>query len=603
MTTSIPSNQALRDLWLLGRRFAAFTVGSGNTRVKPKSQLLQPPAPTLESLGVTVDAASLGSAKPAARRAQLEASRAQIAEAAARHHGPAARPVFALGEAAMGLDSYANEETPTQRPDLLEGAKGPAASFLAAYQSSEEPVRSELEELAGWCEAITSGRAGLFWDVHELAQLLEEPFREGAAPEAPEPEADPAYDFRTAPLDHVRKMIVLHQVLCIITSIRYAGGSSSMFRGDLQAGIHAYDDISESNFAVAWDEQGIVGLAFHKYAEGTDGAHWLGKLPAALEPLAAKLPRGHGWTCGFWITHDRRHRAEYSGEHDGSDYIDAFTSSARATLLTSKDNWAASRSLTEDQADVALALADRAMSGGGAITEEETDILVTRSAGEPESSFGALNEEQLRRVQAAFAQIGLAWTLPTAALERERAVIRQRVEEAIRQAMSPDERALFQAARHNDAGAVKALLSRGINTEVASVVDQFEGIPFVPGMPPLHIAIRSKATEAALTLLEGGANVEHDVHGLTPLVCAVQANDLAVARACLAHGAKPKSSPRMHLVAIAAGQNHTDMVRLLVDSGADLPPPQHAAQMLAHLRKQGHVESAELIEAALAARG
>jgi hypothetical protein len=376
-----------------------------------------------------------------------------------------------------------------------------------------------------------------------------------------------------------------------------------MFRGDLRAGIHAFDDISESNFAVAWDEHGIVGLAFHKYAEGTDATRWLGKLPTALEPLAAKVPHGHGWTCGFWITRDQRHRAESGGTDDGSAYIDAFTSAARATLLTSKHNWAASHSLTEDQADVALALAERAMAGGGPIAEEETEILITRSSDEPVSSFGALKEDQLRRVQAAFAQIGLSWALPTAALEHERAAIRQRAEEAIEKAMSPDERALFQAARNNDANAVKELVAKGINTEIASVMDQFEGISFVPGMPPLHIAIRSKATEAALALLEGGANVEHDARGLTPMICAVQANDLAVARACLARGAKPKSNPRMPLVAIAAGQNHTDMLRLLIDAGADLPPPQQAVQMLAHLRKQGHSESAALIEAALAARG
>src|SRR5688572_4248969 len=103
MTTSIPSNQALRDLWLLGRRFAVFAEGSGNARFTPKTQLLEPAASIVESLGVTIDPAALGGGKPAARRARLEALRTEITEAAAQQHGTAARPVFALGEAAMGL--------------------------------------------------------------------------------------------------------------------------------------------------------------------------------------------------------------------------------------------------------------------------------------------------------------------------------------------------------------------------------------------------------------------------------------------------------------------------------------------------------------------
>lgn len=375
-----------------------------------------------------------------------------------------------------------------------------------------------------------------------------------------------------------------------------------MLRGDLKAGAHAYSDQSESSFAVAWNEHGVLGLAFHKYAEGEQAERWLGVVPPALRPLIPKLPHNQPWSCGFWITPDARHRDEYGGGDDGSAYLDALTSAARAALFEREQGWAAAHGLSEEQGEVALELAERAMSGGGAIAESETESLIASPADEPLPSYAVLTEEGLRRAQAAFAQVGLTWALPIAALERERAALRGKVEAAIAAAMSPDERALFDAARSNDGGTVSALLEKGVNADVASVPDQFEGLPVVPGMRPLHVAIRANATQAALALLEGGASPEQEIGGITPLVCAVQAQNVEVARALLARGARAVAQPRFGLLSRAAGQNDVEMVRVLLEAGAELPAPERAAGILAQLRQRGAAEVADLIEAALEKR-
>jgi hypothetical protein len=595
MTASTPSLQALRDLWLLGRRFAAFSVGASSARFVPKMSALKSSAATLERLGVAIDAGALAGATPAKRKKLFEGLRRGIADAAARLHGPAARPVFALAAISVALDPFARAER-QDLPHKLAAAQKPAAAFLAESEELEDPVFSELAELRGWCEAIENGFAQQC-DNLELAQLLEEAFWDGS-PEAPEAADEPNYNFRSAPIEHVITMVVMHHVICTMGAIR-SGPGPTTFEGDIRSGEHTYDDQSESHFAVAWSEHGIVGLAFHKYAEGTDADRWLRDLPASLRPLLDRFPQGDpGWTSGFWITRDARHLDRAEGE-DGSNYFEEFTCSPRVTLHERPNAWAERFGLDEARAELAVDLARRALSGGGAIEEDEIALMIEASAEMKKSSAYALSKAKLERARASFAKVGLTFTPPVATLEREQESVRERAEKTIAARMSPDERALLEAARANDAAAVRALVAKGVNPEVGTVADQFEGVP--PGFPPLFVALRARATEAALALIEGGARLDRVEPAGGPLVWAVRLRNIAVTRLLLERGLRHKPSLRdPPLIAVALGRNDVEMARLLQDAGLELPAPPHAERFLKHLQEAGHKEAAAFLEAELA---
>jgi ankyrin repeat protein len=104
-------------------------------------------------------------------------------------------------------------------------------------------------------------------------------------------------------------------------------------------------------------------------------------------------------------------------------------------------------------------------------------------------------------------------------------------------ALDPDDRALFDAARANDAAAVKALLAKGaVHVDARTVRGQWEHTP--AGDTPLVQACKKGAGDAALALLDGGADPKAvNQFEQSALLWAARSKLGAVVSRCLARGA------------------------------------------------------------------
>ncbi|NUP13194.1 MAG: ankyrin repeat domain-containing protein [Polyangiaceae bacterium] len=593
--------QRYRDLWRLGLHFASLARGS-RTKLKPAA--IEPVRDVLEPLGVRLNVGKL------ATEEGRDATRTTISAAVARVHGSDAAPIFSLAWAAADVRPWTEVEpgiVPDQIPPIGRDTSAAAQRFLTESAGLEEPVRSELAELRGWCEAVVSGWARSC-ELAEFGQLVAEVFKREDAAEAADPDADTPSSLQTATPGHVVEMIVLHHLVCSIAALRL--GPSSMFRGDIYEGVHAHDDQSESHFIVGWNRHGIVGFGFHKYAaheeidtpeaERNPMRHLPG-LPSALLPLAEQLSnqRGRWFTAGFYLT-DTARRIEPGYSDDGSAAFKAFVGPPREALFKPPASWAMLRSLLREQAELARLLAKRAMAGGGIIINEESDVLLDPSwNAEGRVSF-PLREDNLERVVAELAKVGLSWTVPGDVLATDRAAMKGAIEASIAEAMSADERALLDAACANDVGTIRQLLAKGVNINVRSVHGQFDGIGAAPCMPPLVIALCARAKEAAIALIEAGAELRFPP-GRPALVAALQANDIDLVRLLLERS-RVRAVAAFQVFWKAAAVADRAIVELLLDAGGLSKPPPQMDQMIAQLRQRGRGEIADLIEAHLAKR-
>jgi ankyrin repeat protein len=124
--------------------------------------------------------------------------------------------------------------------------------------------------------------------------------------------------------------------------------------------------------------------------------------------------------------------------------------------------------------------------------------------------------------------------------------------------------ALHWAAYNNDLGAVKRLLSEGLDPNLEN---RF-------GVTPLHEAatVGNAAILAAMLDAGGDANAAFG-EGETVLMTAARAGDVASVQLLLAHGGKPNATESWHgqtALMWAAIENHADVVQLLVEAGAEV---------------------------------
>ncbi len=123
---------------------------------------------------------------------------------------------------------------------------------------------------------------------------------------------------------------------------------------------------------------------------------------------------------------------------------------------------------------------------------------------------------------------------------------------------------------------------------------------------PLHNCGITGNAKAAVALIEQGAAVDGaDAEGCTPLMRAVMKNNAEVAKVLLDHGADPNviiqtDSTPLYPIFVAAMNGYTDLVRVLIDKGANVmakvegvPAPLDAA------KHNGHEAAAKLIAAAI----
>jgi ankyrin repeat protein len=124
---------------------------------------------------------------------------------------------------------------------------------------------------------------------------------------------------------------------------------------------------------------------------------------------------------------------------------------------------------------------------------------------------------------------------------------------------------LYVAAQANHVAACRAALDEGADQNARHEASTSR-------MSILACAIKAKATEAALLLIEHGANVAPVVGTSVPLICAATAGNAQVCRALTARGANVNTRSddgRTALHAAAAGL-HLEVCRDLIVLGADL---------------------------------
>jgi ankyrin repeat protein len=153
--------------------------------------------------------------------------------------------------------------------------------------------------------------------------------------------------------------------------------------------------------------------------------------------------------------------------------------------------------------------------------------------------------------------------------------------------------ALLWAAHWDNREAIDLLLRAGAKVNAAD--DH--------GVTPLARACENGSESAVTRLLEAGANPNTaQTNGLTPLMIAARTGDVRILNALLARGANVNAeTARTHDTALmwAIAEKHREVVRALVDKGADVHPrPQQAFSPLMGAAKNGDIETAKILVAA-----
>ena len=124
--------------------------------------------------------------------------------------------------------------------------------------------------------------------------------------------------------------------------------------------------------------------------------------------------------------------------------------------------------------------------------------------------------------------------------------------------------ALHWAAYRNDLAAVRRLLGEGADPNAAN---RF-------GVTPLHEAATVGNAEMLEAMLQAGGDANAVFgEGETVLMTAARAGDVASVKVLLAHGGKPDATENWHgqtALMWAAIENHSDVVQLLIDAGAEI---------------------------------
>jgi len=185
--------------------------------------------------------------------------------------------------------------------------------------------------------------------------------------------------------------------------------------------------------------------------------------------------------------------------------------------------------------------------------------------------------------------------LVDAIAERNTSAVRALLNEGIdvNAARADGATALLWAAHWDDREAVDLLLGAGANVNAA---DDY-------GVTPLARACENASEPTVIRLLEARANPNAaQVNGLTPLMIAARTGSLNVVKALLSRGANVNAATANTdetALSWAVAERHLDIVRVLIDKGADVHArPRQAFSPLIGAAENGDIETAKVLIAA-----
>jgi hypothetical protein len=365
-------------------------------------------------------------------------------------------------------------------------------------------------------------------------------------------------------VEHVVRQARLHHVLFSLGGI-YFGQYNGTWSGTLQRGWYAWSDGQGNQASLAWKSGQLIGVAFDHESDRSEWQldedereplKWLKGLPPSLRAWAAKHAADFEnlATAGFWSA---KGAVKFSDPMThGLDLFAGFELEPSAALT----QWLPQSSLTEAHAQLALRLAGKP----GPINAADQKVLLALPPG-----VKTIDVANAKQAKADLKAAGIEWKIPLAAIRALANAERRQLEAKIDAAMNPFTRALFEAARSDDAAAVKKLLAGGAELDAATVAGQF---PYTPrGDSPLIQACKAKSARVAVALLNAGADVRaENEYRQDALTWAARSRLVEVAKRLIARGADPAHADDKGETALlwAAQEGLDELVDMLLAAGA-----------------------------------
>lgn len=381
------------------------------------------------------------------------------------------------------------------------------------------------------------------------------------------------FDFTRA---RVIEMTRVHHALFTLSAL-YFGDAGGTWHGTSKLGWYAYNNGCGDRFDFAWNARGLVGLVFNHESDRSQynidedkrtPFRWLRGTTGATKKLAVETAVGfeNNVTAGMWTTGTkltlsdpvRSPRAIH-----GMELVAGFGLPPAEAVFgkTLRQNWLELSSLREIHARIAIRLAGARSTE---VTAAEQDQLLELPDG-----CETISLSDAQQVKDGLASLGVRWTAPRKRILALHAAKRAADKARIENALTTDERALFEAARANNRRKIVALVAAGVNVNVRTVHGQWAYTP--AGDTPLIQACKAKSRGAALALIAGGADPNaQNVFQQTGLLWAVREGMRDVVEACLEAGGDPNLADSHNeaplLWAAQAGDNA--MVERLIAKGA-----------------------------------
>lgn len=383
------------------------------------------------------------------------------------------------------------------------------------------------------------------------------------------------FDFTRA---RVIEMTRVHHALFTLSAL-YFGGAGGTWHGTSKLGWYAHTNGCGDQFDFAWNSRGLIGLVFDHESERSQynidedkrtPLRWLRGIAGPAKKLAVATAVGfeNNVTAGMWTTGSKLTLSDPVKSPravHGMELVAGFGLSPEEAVLgkTLRQNWLELWSLRDIHARIAIRLAGARSTE---VSAEEQDQLLELPDG-----CDTISLSDAQQVNQGLASLGVRWSVSRKRILALHAKKRTADKARIEKALTPDERALFEAARANNKRKIVALLGAGVNVDVRTVDGQWAYTP--AGDTPLIQACKAGARSAALALIAGGADPNaQNVFQQTGLLWAVREGMSDVVDACLEAGGDPNLADSHNEAPLlwAAQAGDSKMVELLIARGAQV---------------------------------